>query len=181
MNQLMCCPYKERNEWQGILSFPECWYYLAVMGNQTYGSGAFQQLLQAVPVTALVCAATIALLLLFVRILAQSLASSQHRQMQEDTPSRLHPGHFPHFQPREYDPYWMSPTFGSPGPARALDFMNSSSPSSSLDASGFGSFNSSPRMPCRNNLTETLCVEVINPQTFNHSMLCLDLSGFVWA
>ena len=179
MNQLMCCPYKERNEWQGILSFPECWYYLAVMGNQTYGSGAFQQLLQAVPVTALVCAATIALLLLFVRILAQSLGS-QHRQKQEDTPSRLHPGHFTHFQPREYDPYWMPPTFGSLGPARALDFLNSS-PSSSLDASGFGSFNSSPRMPCRNNLTETLCIEVINPQTFNHSMLCLDLSGFVWA
>jgi len=150
------------------------------MVNQTYGSGAFQLLLQAVPVTALVCAATIALLLLFVRILAQSLASSQHRQMQEDTPSRLHPGHFPHFQPREYDPYWMSPTFGSPGPARALDFMNSSSPSSSLDASGFGSFNSSPRMPCRNNLTETLCVEVASKalECGEHpslTLLCLNL------
>ena len=98
-------PIRRKELWQGMVSFPERWWNLAVMVNQTYGSGAFQVLLQAVPATALVCAATIALLLLLVRILAQSLASSQHRQMQ-DTPVRLlHPGHFPHFQPREYDPY----------------------------------------------------------------------------
>ena len=129
----------------------------AAMLNQTYGSGAFQLLLQAVPCTALVCAATIALLLLLVRILAQSLGS-QHRQMQE-TP-RLHPAvHFSHLQTREFDPYWMAPTFANPGPARALDFMNSS-PSGSLGASGFDSFNSSPRMHYKSSLTETLSIEV---------------------
>jgi len=130
------------------------------MVNQTYGSGAFQLLLQAVPCTALVCAATIALLLLLVRILAQSLGS-QHRRMQEDTP-RLHPGHFSHLQTREFDPYWndcVTPTFAKPGPARALDFMNSS-PSNSLNASGFDSFKTSPRMHYKSSLTETLSIEV---------------------
>jgi len=130
------------------------------MVNQSYGSGAFQLLLQAVPCTALVCAATIALLLLLVRILAQSLGS-QHRRMQEDVP-RLHPGHFSNLQTREFDLYWndwMAPTFAKPGPARALDFMNGS-PSNNLDASGFDSFKSSPRMHYKSSLTETLSIEV---------------------
>ena len=141
-------------------SIPEPWCNFAAMVNQSYGSGAFQLLLQAVPCTALVCAATIALLLLLVRILAQSLGS-QHRRMQEDVP-RLHPGHFSYLQTREFDPYWndwMAPTFAKPGPARALDFMNGS-PSNSLDASGFDSFKSSPRMHYKSSLTETLSIEV---------------------
>ena len=157
--------------WQGMLSIPELWCIYAAMLNQTYGSGAFQLLLQAVPCTALVCAATIALLLLLVRILAQSLGS-QHRQMQ-NSPPMLHPAHFSHLQTREFDPYWMTPpTFASPGPARALDFMNSS-PSSSLGASGFDTFNSSPKMHYKSGLIETLSIEVINPQTFD-----LNLSEF---
>ena len=154
-----------KNVWQGMLSIPELWCIYAAMLNQTYGSGAFQLLLQAVPCTALVCAATIALLLLLVRILAQSLGS-QHRQMQ-NSPPMLHPAHFSHLQTREFDPYWMTPpTFASPGPARALDFMNSS-PSSSLDASGFDTFNGSPKMHYKSDLRETLSIEVINPQTFD--------------
>ena len=151
-------------------SFPEFWGYFAAMA---YGSGAFQVLLQAVPCTALVCAATIALLLILVRILAQNLGG-QHRLMQEDSP-RLHPvaDHFPRHRPtREFDPYWnhdwMSPPFAKHGPARALDFMNSSSASSSLDASsGLDSFNSSPRMHYKSNLTETLSIEVVNLQIFD--------------
>ena len=138
---------------------PELWCSFAAMVNQTYGAGAFL-LLQAVPCTAFVCAATIALLLLLVRILAQSLGN-QHRRMQEDTP-RLHPGHFPQLHTREFDPYWndrMAPTFAKPGPARALDFMNSS-PSNSLDASGLDFFNNSPRMHYKSSLTETLSIEV---------------------
>ena len=140
------------------------------MVNQAYGSGAFQQLLQAVPCTALVCAATIALLLILLRILAQSLGSQQ-RRMQEETP-RLHPAHFSHLQAREFDPYWndwMAPTFAKPGPARALDF------SSSLNASGFDSFQSSQTMHYnyKSSLTETLSIEVVNPQ------MCNLLLGFV--
>jgi len=131
------------------------------MVDQTYGSGAFQLLLQAVPCTALVCAATIALLLLLVRILAQSLGSQHNRRMQEEIP-RLHPDYFSHLQARPFDPYlndWMAPAFAKPGAARALSFMNSS-PSNSLDASGFDSFNSSPRMHYKSSLTETLSIEV---------------------
>ena len=141
-------------------SITELWCNFAAMVN---GSGAFQLLLQAVPCTALVCAATIVLLLILGRILAQSLGS-QHRRMQEDTP-RLHPGHFSHLQTREFDPYWddcVTPTFAKPGPARALDFMNNS-PSNSLDASVLNSFNSSPRMHYKSSLAETLSIEVVNP------------------
>ena len=128
------------------------------MVNQTYGQGAFQQLLQAVPVTALVCAATIALLLLLVRILAQSLGSQQ-RQMQEIP--KMRPLHFSHLQTREFDPYWPAPAFGTPGPARALDFMGNSS-SSYMDASMFDSFESYPRVNYKCNLAETLSIEVSN-------------------
>merc|ERR1719339_302472 len=81
--------------------------------------------------------------------------------MQEDVP-RLHPGHFSYLQTRGFDPYWndwMAPTFTKPGPARALDFMNSS-PSNNLDASGFDSFKSSQRMHYKSSLTETLSIEV---------------------
>merc|ERR1719391_887535 len=54
----------------------------------------------------------------------------------QNSPTMLHPAHFSHLQTREFDPYWMTPpTFASPGPARALDFMNSL-PSNSMGASG---------------------------------------------
>ena len=175
----MCCPYKER-----IVIISRVLGYFAAMVNQAYGSGAFQVLLQAVPCTALVCAATIALLLLLVRILAQNLGG-QHRLMQEDSP-RLHPAadHFPHHRPtRELDPYWnhdwKSPPFARHGAARALDFMNSSSASSSPDASsGLDSFNSSPRMHYKSNLTETLSIEVVNLQIFD-LLFCQELIIFL--
>ena len=48
-----------------------------------FGPGGFQWLVQAVPLTALVCAATIALILLLVGIVAQSLGS-QPRRIQEN-------------------------------------------------------------------------------------------------
>ena len=51
-----------------------------------FGPGCFQWLVQAVPLTALVCAGNIALILLLVRINAQSLAS-QPRTIQENLPS----------------------------------------------------------------------------------------------
>ena len=47
-----------------------------------FGPGCFQWLVQAVPLTALVCAGTIALILLLVKINAQSLAN-QPRRIQE--------------------------------------------------------------------------------------------------
>ena len=144
-------------------SIPELWCNFADMVN---GSGAFQLLLQAVLCTALVCAATIALLLLLVRILAQSLGSQHNRRMQEEIP-RLHPDYFSHLQARPFDPYlidWMAPAFAKPGAARALDFLNNS-PSNSLDASVLNSFNSSPRMHYKSSLTETLSIEVVNSQT----------------
>ena len=125
------------------------------MVNHTYNQGAFQQLLQAVPVTALVCAATIALLLLLLRILAQSLRSQQRPEI-----PRMHPLHLSHLQTREFDPYWPAPAFGTPGPARALDFMGTSS-SSYLGASVFDSFESYPRVNYNCNLAETLSIEVI--------------------
>merc|ERR1719341_789555 len=101
--------------------------------------------------------------------------------MQEDVP-RLHPDHFSNLQTREFDPYWndwMSPTFTKPGPARALDFMNSS-PSNNLDASGFDSFKSSPRMHYKSNLTETLSIEVASKalecgEQPSLALLCLNL------
>ena len=64
--------------------FPETEGVLIEMIN--FGLGGFQWLVQAVPLTALVCAATIALILLLVRIVAQSLAS-QPRRIQESFPS----------------------------------------------------------------------------------------------
>merc|ERR1719370_1097113 len=97
----------------------------------------------------------------------------------QETP-RLHPAvHFSHLQTREFDPYWMAPTFANPGPARALDFMNSS-PSGSLGASGFDSFNSSPRMHYKSSLTETLSIEVASKalECGEHpslAVLCLNL------
>ena len=53
-----------------------------------FGPGGSQWLVQAVPLplTALVCAATIALVLLLVRIVAQNLAN-QPRRIQENLPS----------------------------------------------------------------------------------------------
>ena len=51
-----------------------------------FGPGGFQWLVQAVPPTALVCAATIALILLLVGIVAKNLAS-QPRRIQENLPS----------------------------------------------------------------------------------------------
>ena len=48
-----------------------------------FGPGGFQWLVQAVPLTALVCAATIALIFLLVGIVAQSLGS-QPRRIQEN-------------------------------------------------------------------------------------------------
>ena len=130
------------------------------MVNQTYGQGAFQQLLQAVPVTALVCAATIALLLLLLRILAQSLRSQQRLMQPQEIPS-IHPLHHSHLQTREFDPYLPAPTFGTPGPARALDFMGTSS-SSYLGASVIDSFESYPRVNYNCNLAETLSIEVLS-------------------
>merc|ERR1719370_348431 len=97
----------------------------------------------------------------------------------QETP-RLHPAaHFSHLQTREFDPYWMAPTFANPGPARALDFMNSS-PSGSLGASEFDSFNSSPRMHYKSSLTETLSIEVASKalECGEHpslAVLCLNL------
>ena len=134
------------------------------MVNQTYGQGAFQQLLQAVPVTALVCAATIALLLLLLRVLAQSLRSQQRPEF-----PRMHPLHLSHLQTREFDPYWPAPAFGTPGPARALDFMGTSS-SSYLGASVFDSFESYPRVNYNCNLAETLSIEVITYLTSDFSL-----------
>ena len=58
------------------------------MVSQRFGPGDLQWLVQAVPMTALVCAATIALLLLLVRIVAQSLGS-QHRRTRETPPNFL--------------------------------------------------------------------------------------------
>ena len=62
------------------------------MFSQRFGPGDLQWLVQAVPMTALVCAATIALLLLLVRIVAQSLGS-QHRRTWETPPTSflVHP------------------------------------------------------------------------------------------
>merc|ERR1719370_314794 len=97
----------------------------------------------------------------------------------QETP-RLHPAvHFSHLQTREFDPYWMAPTFANPGPARALDFMNSS-PSGSLGASEFDSFNSSPRMHYKSSLTETLSIEVASKaldcgEHPSLAVLCLNL------
>ena len=48
-----------------------------------FGPGCFQWLVQAVPLTALVCAGTMALILLLVKINAQSIAS-QPRRIQEN-------------------------------------------------------------------------------------------------
>ena len=52
-----------------------------------FGPGGFQWLVQAVPLTALVCAATIALILLVVGIVAQSLGSQPRRIRENLQPS----------------------------------------------------------------------------------------------
>ena len=77
-----------------------------------FGPGGFQWLVQAVPLTALVCAATIALILLLVRIVAQSLAS-QPRRIQESLPSSFmvhSSGPSSPFLARDYD-YPQSPFY----------------------------------------------------------------------
>merc|ERR1719204_3102439 len=78
--------------------------------------------------TALVCAATIALLLLLVRIVAQSLGS-QHRRTRETlsasflvnprlpSPFLTRDYHYPHLTPSQLH---------TPGPAKALDFIGCS-------------------------------------------------------
>ena len=98
------------------------------MVSQRFGPGDLQWLVQAVPMTALVCAATIALLLLLVRIVAQSLGS-QHRRTRETPPTSflVHPSLPSPFLTRDYHyPHPTPPLFHTPGPARALDFVGSS-------------------------------------------------------
>ena len=132
-----------------------------------FGPGGFQWLGQAVPLTALVCAATIALILLLVRIVAQSLAS-QPRRIQESLPSSFmvhSSGPSSPFLARDYDyPHPTSPLFHTPVPVRALDFTGSS-PTNFYNEelprhNTFSSFKSSPISRHMESLTETLSLEV---------------------
>ena len=103
------------------------------MVSQRFGPGDLQWLVQAVPMTALVCAATIALLLLLVRIVAQSLGS-QHRRTREtlSTSFLVNPRLPSPFLTRDYHyPHLTPAQLHTPGPARALDFVGSS-PTSQL-------------------------------------------------
>jgi len=132
-----------------------------------FGLGGFQWLVQAVPLTALVCAATIALILLLVRIVAQSLAS-QPRRIQESLPSSFmvhSTSPTSPFLARDYDySHPTSPLFNTPVPARALDFTGSS-PTNFYNKElprhkTYSSFESSPISRHMESLTETLSLEV---------------------
>ena len=140
---------------------------LTQMVSQRFGPGDLQWLVQAVPLTALVCAATIALILLLVRIVAQSLAS-QPRRIQESLPSSFmvhSSGPSSPFLARDYDyPHPTSPLFHTPVPARALDFTGSS-PTNFYNKElphhkTYSSFESSPIGRHMESLTETLSLEV---------------------
>ena len=135
------------------------------MFSQRFGPGDLQWLIQAVPMTSLVCAATIALLLLLVRIVAQSL-EGQHRRTRE-TPSTsfsVNPSLPTPFPTRDYHyPHPTPAQFHTPGPARALDFVGSSPTGYNeelLHHNMFTSFKSSPIGRHMESLTETLSLEV---------------------
>ena len=135
------------------------------MFSQRFGPGDLQWLIQAVPMTALVCAATIALLLLLVRIVAQSLGS-QHRRTRETPPTSflVHPSLPSPFLTRDYHyPHLTPAQLHTPGPARALDFVGSSPTGYNEELphhNMFTSFKSSPIGRHMESLTETLSLEV---------------------
>ena len=145
--------------------FPETEAFNIEMVN--FGPGGFQWLVQTVPLTALVCAATIALILLLVRIVAQSLAS-QPRRIKESLPSSFmvhSSGPTSPFLARDYDySHPTSPLFNTPVPARALDFSGSS-PTNFYNKElpcpkMYSSFETSPISRHMESLTETLSLEV---------------------
>ena len=135
------------------------------MVSQRFGPGDLQWLVQAVPMTALVCAATIALLLLLVRIVAQSLGG-QHKRTRETHPTSflVNPSLPSPFLTRDYHyPHPKSPLSHIPGPARSLDFVGSSPTGYNKELSHhnmFTSFKSSPIGRHMESLTETLSLEV---------------------
>ena len=132
------------------------------MVSQRFGPGDLQWLVQAVPMTALVCAATIALLLLLVRIIAQSLGS-QRRRTRETPPTSLLVNPTP-FLTRDYHyPHLTPAQLHTPGPARALDLIGCSPTGYNEELphhNMFTSFKSSPIGRHMESLTETLSLEV---------------------
>jgi len=116
--------------------------------------------------TALVCAATIALLLLLFRIVAQSLGSQHHRRSRETPPTSflVNPSLPSPFLTRDYHyPHPKSPLSHTPGPARSLDFVGSSPTGYNEELphhNMFTSFKSSPIGRHMESLTETLSLEV---------------------
>ena len=135
------------------------------MVSQRFGPGDLQWLVQAVPMTALVCAATIALLLLLVRIVAQSLGS-QHRRSRETPPTSflVNPSLPSPFLTRDYHyPHLTPAQLHTPLPARALDFIGCSPTCYNEELphhNMFTSFKSSPIGRHMESLTETLSLEV---------------------
>jgi len=115
--------------------------------------------------TALVCAATIALLLLLVRIVAQSLGS-QHRRTREtlSTSFLVNPRLPSPFLTRDYHyPHLTPAQLHTPGPARALDFVGSSPTGYNEELphlNMFTSFKNSLIGRHMESLTETLSLEV---------------------